>query len=71
MTTAAPGPVIARFQFRPERVEEFSFGGEFVEMQFDEVDEVIEFCEEFDDALLDVTANVNGRIISLSSESEE
>ncbi len=30
MATAAPQPVIARFQFFPDRVEEFSFGGEFV-----------------------------------------
>jgi len=71
MTNAAPQPVIARFQFFPDRVEEFSFGGEFVEMQFDDVDEVIEFCQEFEDALVDVTANVNGRIISLAAQPEE
>lgn len=71
MATAAPQPVIARFQFSPDRVEEFSFGGEFVEMQFDHVDEVIEFCQEFEDALVDVTANVNGRIVSLAAQPEE
>lgn len=71
MATAAPQPVIARFQFFPDRVEEFSFGGEFVEMQFDHVDEVIEFCQEFEDALVDVTANVNGRIVSLAAQPEE
>jgi hypothetical protein len=71
MATAAPQPVVARFQFKPDRVEEFSFGGEFVEMQFDNVDEIIEFCQEFEDALVDVTANVNGRIISLAAQPEE
>ena len=60
--------VVARFQFKPDRVEEFSFGGEFVEMQFDEVEEVIEFCQEFDDALVDVIANINGRIVSLTEQ---
>jgi hypothetical protein len=71
MATAVPQPVIARFQFLPDRVEEFSFGGEFVEMQFDNVEEIIEFCQEFEDALVDVTANVNGRIISLAAQPEE
>ncbi|WGL30694.1 hypothetical protein SCRES3_gp37 [Synechococcus phage S-CRES3] len=56
--------IVARFQFHPDRVEEFSYGGEFVEMQLDELDELIEFCQEFDDALVDVIANVNGVIIS-------
>lgn len=56
--------IVARFQFLPDRVEEFSFGGEFVEMQLDSIDELMEFCHEFDDALVDVVANVDGRIIS-------
>lgn len=56
--------IVARFQFYPDRVEEFSYGGEFVEMQLDELDELIEFCNEFDDALVDCIANVNGVIIS-------
>ena len=64
-------PVIARFQFKPDRSEEFALKGEFVEMQFDTTKEVIELCEEFKDAIVDVTANVNGRIISLATQPRE
>lgn len=73
MAVAEPLPVIARFQFKPDRAREFVQGdhGEFVEMQFDEVNEVIAYCEAWGDALVDVTANVNGRIINLSSQPEE
>ena len=62
--------IVARFQFLPDRVEEFSFGGEFVEMQLDSIDELMEFCHEFDDALVDVVANVDGRIISAKDITE-
>ena len=64
-------PVVARFQFKPDRVEEFSLGGEFVEMQFDTTEEVVELCREFESAIVDVTANVNGRIISLAAQPRE
>lgn len=73
MSTVVPPSVIARFQFLPDRAREFVQGdvGEFVEMQFDDVDEVIEYCEAWGDALVDVTANVNGRIITLSEQPKE
>lgn len=73
MATAVPPSVIARFQFKPERAREFVQGdfGEFVEMQFDDVDEVIGYCEAWGDALADVTANINGRIINLSEQPPE
>lgn len=64
-------PIIARFQFKPNRSEEFALEGEFVEMQFDTTEEVVELCEEFKDAIVDVTANVNGRIISLAAQPKE
>lgn len=59
--------VITRFTFLPERAAEFSDDGrEVVEMALDSVDEVQEFTEQFKDALLDVTAIINGQVISLS-----
>lgn len=64
-------PVIARFQFKPDRSEEFAYKGEFVEMQFDTTEDVIKLCQEFEDAIVDVTANVNGRVISLASQPQE
>lgn len=68
MAQAAPAPVIARFQFKPDRVEEFTYGTEFVTMEFDKVEEVIELCEEFKDALLDVIVSYNKRVISLAEQ---
>ena len=65
-------PVIARFQFRPDRAKEFCWGdSEFVEQQFESPEEVIEFTKEFESALAGVTANVNGRIIPLLPEGAE
>jgi hypothetical protein len=66
MSPATTPPIVARFQFKPERAAEFSYSSEFVEMQLDEIEEVIAYCEEFQDALVDCTACVNGRIISLA-----
>ena len=65
-------PVIARFQFRPDRAKEFCWGeSEFVEQQFENPDEIIAFCKEFESALAGVTANVNGQIVSLLPEGAE
>lgn len=62
-------PIIARFQFSPGRAAEFCWPGtNFAEMRFDTVEEVIEICEEFQDAIVDVTAIVNNRVISLSAQ---
>lgn len=59
--------VVTRFTFLPERAVEFSDDGrEVVEMALDSIEEVQEFTEQFKDALLDVTAIVNGQVISLS-----
>lgn len=64
--------VIARFQFMPERAEDFVLhGAEFLELQFEDVSEVIEYCESFGDAILDCTAFVNGQVVSLSEQPEE
>jgi len=62
-----PDTVIARFTFKPDRAPEFSENGhEIVEVEVEDVSEIIEFCEEFKTAILDVQALVNGRTISLS-----
>ncbi len=59
--------VITRFTFIPERAAEFSDDGrEVVEMVLESIDEVREFSEQFSDALLDVSAIVNGQVVSLS-----
>ena len=59
--------IITRFTFLPERAAEFSDEGrEVVEMALDSIEEIQEFTEQFKDALLDVTAIVNGQVISLS-----
>ena len=61
------GSVITRFTFIPERAAEFSDDGrEVVEMVLESIDEVREFSEQFSDALLDVSAIVNGQVVSLS-----
>ena len=59
--------VITRFTCVPERAAEFSDDGrQVVEIALDSVEEVQEFTEQFKDALLDVTAIVNGQVVSLS-----
>lgn len=64
--------VVARFQFDPDRAEDFVLSGrEFVEIQFEDIDGVIEYCEVFEDAIIDCTAFVNGQVISLSEQPEE
>jgi hypothetical protein len=72
MSQASEIPVIARYTFKPDRVEEFSAEGtQIVEMALETVEEVQEFAEEFRDALLDVTVLVNGQVISLSDFATE
>lgn len=59
--------VITRFTFFPERAAEFCDDGyEVIEMALDSIEEVQEYSEQFKDALLDVSAIVNGQVISLS-----
>ena len=61
--------IVARFQFAPEHAEHFIEGGcQFIEMRFDEVEEIIEYCKEFEDAILDCTAYINGRVVSLTDQ---
>lgn len=64
--------VVARYQFRPDRAAEFVEGGRtFLEMRYLDAEEIIKDCKAFGDAILDCTAYVNGRIISLSEQPKD
>ena len=60
--------IIARFTFKPDRAAEFLFDeGQIVsELQVDSIDEVMDYVLQFDDALTDASAIVNGQVISLT-----
>ena len=59
--------VIARFTFQPDRAHEFSEGGhQVVEMALESVYEIREYTEEFKEALIDVSAIVDGKVLHLS-----
>ena len=61
-------PTIARFVFKQERAEEFTFDGRPVmEMAFENIDEVMICVEEFSDALVDAHVLVDGvRVVNAS-----
>lgn len=64
--------VIARFEFHADRAVEFSPEGTvFVEQRYNDVDELIADCNQFNEAIVDVTAIVNGQVISLSAQPAE
>lgn len=77
---AEEGSIIARFTFAPDRASEFidehvitqPDGTEIVsqptitQLALDDVSEIIEFLESFGDAILDVSALINGQVINLS-----
>lgn len=60
--------IIARFTFKPDRAAEFLFdeGQTVSELQVDTVDEVMDYVLQFDDALVDASAIVDGQVISLT-----
>lgn len=60
--------IIARFTFKPDRAAEFLFDEEQTvsELQVDTIDEVMDYVLQFDDALTDASAIVNGQVISLT-----
>ena len=64
--------VIARIEFRPEHahafVEKRPDGSQplFVEMRFDSPEELVDILKQFEFAIKDCLADVNGRIICLS-----
>jgi len=65
--------ISARFTFRPERAAEFleEPGRLITQMEFETVDEIMEVIQQFDDALVDVNAIINGQVINLADFNEE
>jgi hypothetical protein len=61
--------VLARFQFKPDHADQFCWraGQTVTEMTFDSVIELIEFCQEVEDALEDCTVFTGSDIITLKS----
>jgi hypothetical protein len=60
-------PIIARFSFKPERAGEFLEGTQTItQLEIDSIDEVMDYVVQFDDALIDACAIVNGQVVSLS-----
>lgn len=61
--------VLARFTFKPEDAKYFidSSNGEqnVIEVLFESVEDLICTCKEFENSLLDCTAVVNGKIVTL------
>lgn len=60
--------VIARFHFKPEAANQFCWHAtqEIVEMQFQDTVDVVSFCKEFEDALIDCTVIVGDQLLQLS-----
>lgn len=71
--------IIARFNFKQSRAGEFletvEYDGELIqptvtELQVDDIEEVMDYVRQFDDALLDCNAIVNGKVVNLSDFAE-
>lgn len=62
-----PDPIVARFTFSAERAAEFLDEGRLVtQIDCDSIEEVIEYCTQFGDAITDANAIVNGKVVNLS-----
>jgi hypothetical protein len=60
--------VIARFQFKPGAADQFCWaaGQEIVEMTFEDATEVVQFCKEVEDVIVDCTVIVGDQLLVLS-----
>ena len=65
-------PIVARFTFAPDRAGEFLDEGQLV-TQIDciDIDEVMEYVTQFESALTDASAIINGKVVNLSDFAEE
>jgi len=63
--------ILARFEFHPGSAGQFAWGAgqEIVEMTFDNVFDLITMCQEFEDAIKDCTAIVDGNLVNLKTVS--
>lgn len=61
--------VLARFEFHPECADQFAWnaGQSIVEMTFNNVFELIQMCQEHEDAIKDCTVIMDGNMISLQA----
>ena len=72
-------PIIARFNFKRSRASEFldvveldgkEFQPTVTELQVEDIEEVMDYVRQFDDALLDCNAIINGKVVNLSDFAE-
>lgn len=71
--------IVARFNFRQSRASEFldiveldgkEFQPTVTELQVEDIEEVMDYVRQFDDALLDCNAIINGKVVNLSDFAE-
>lgn len=71
--------IVARFQFKSDRAHEFLEAVDYdgtthqpvvTELQVDDIEEVMDYVRQFDDALVDCNAIVNGKVVNLSDFAE-
>jgi len=71
MTQETYTPIVVRFTFRPERAAEFLEGGQLVtQIDCDDIEEVMSYVTEFNDALTDACAIINNQVVSLAETSD-
>ena len=65
--------ITARFTFHPERAGEFLEEPDrlVTQMEFETVDEIMEVVRQFQDALVDCNAIINGKDVNLTDFTEE
>ena len=71
--------IVARFNFKQSRASEFldiveldgkEFQPTVTELQVEDIEEVMDYVHQFDDALLDCNAIINGKVVNLSDFAE-
>jgi hypothetical protein len=71
--------IVARFNFKQSRASEFldiveldgkEFQPTVTELQVEDIEEVMDYVDQFNDALLDCNAIVDGKVINLSDFAE-
>ena len=65
--------LLARFEFKPEEAEKFTWaeGQLVVEALFDDAKDIIRFCREIEDSLVDCMVFTGSDVISLRSISAQ
>lgn len=61
--------IIARFEFHPDKMDQFAWNAEqsIVEIAYDNIFDLIQACQEFEDAIKDCTAIIDGEMINLQA----